>query len=108
MLEAWLCFDEKAIRNAAGNPNGKTPLNLPSLKKVESRPDPKRELQQALRSACELSNRRLKNFDTAAAFRRIVDYIDDFSPLRELAAFRTFEASVQKLKDNGWKSGLYV
>ena len=108
MLEAWLCFDEKAIRNAAGNPNGKAPLNLPSLKRVESRPDPKQELQQALRAACELSGRRLKKFDTAAAFWRIVDYIDDFSPLRELAAFRAFEESVQKLKKNNWQAGLYV
>jgi hypothetical protein len=108
MLEAWLCFDEKAIRNAAGNPNGKAPLNLPSLKRVESRPDPKQELQQALRAACELSGRRLKKFDTAAAFWRIVDCIDDFSPLRELAAFRALEDSVQKLKKNDWKSGLYV
>lgn len=108
MLEAWLCFDERAIRNAAGNPNGKTQLNLPSLNRIESRPDPKQELQQALRAACELSGRRLKKFDTSAAFWRIVDYIDDFSPLRELSAFRAFEDSVQKLKMNDWKSGLYA
>lgn len=29
MLEAWLCFDEAAIRKAAGNPNGKQRLGLP-------------------------------------------------------------------------------
>ena len=100
MLEAWLCFDERAIRNAAGNPNGTTPLGLPQLKRVESRPDPKEDLRKALLAACELSGRRLKKFNTAAAFWRIVDYIEDFSPLRELPAFQAFEKSVTSLKQN--------
>ncbi len=107
MLEAWLCFDEIAIRNAAGNPNGKAPLGLPSLKRVESRPDPKEDLRKALLAACELSGRRLKKFDTAAAFWRIVDYIEDFSPLRELPAFQAFEKSITSLKQNDWKPGFY-
>ena len=107
MLEAWLCFDERAIRNAAGNPNGKAPLGLPSLKRVESRPDPKEDLRKALLAACELSGRRLKKFNTAAAFWRIVDYIDDFTPLRELSAFQAFEKSIKNLKQNDWKPDLY-
>lgn len=107
MLEAWLCFDERAIRNAAGNPNGKTPLGLPQLKRVESRPDPKEDLRKALLAACELSGRRLKKFHTAAAFWRIVDYIEDFSPLRELPAFQAFEESIKNLKQNGWKPDFY-
>ena len=108
MLEAWLCFDERAIRCAAGNPNGNTPLELPLLKQIESRPDPKSDLTQAIRAASELSGRRLKKFDTRTAFWRIVDFIDDFSPLRELSAFRSFEASLVKLKEDGWKPGLYA
>lgn len=107
MLEAWLCFDERAIRNAAGNPNGTAPLGLPSLKRVESRPDPKEDLQKALLAACELSGRRLKKFNTAGAFWRIVDYIEDFSPLRELPAFQAFEKSIKSLKQNDWKPGFY-
>ncbi len=107
MLEAWLCFDEFAIRKAAGNPNGKTPLGLPSLKRVESRPDPKDDLRKALLAACELSGRRLKKFDTARAFWRIVDCIEDFSPLRELPAFQAFENSIKSLKHNDWKPGFY-
>jgi hypothetical protein len=107
MLEAWLCFDESAIRNAAGNPNGQSPLNLPTLRQIESKPDPKEDLKKALRSACELSGRRLKKFDTAAAFWRIVDYIDDFSPLRNLPAFKSFEMSIEKLGQNGWRPGFY-
>lgn len=107
MLEAWLCFDEIAIRNAAGNPNGRAPLGLPSLKRVESRPDPKEDLRKALLAASELSGRRLKKFDTAAAFWRIVDCIENFSPLRELPAFQAFEQSIRSLKQNNWKPDFY-
>lgn len=107
MLEAWLCFDERAIRNAAGNPNGQAPLGLPSLSRVESRPDPKEDLRKALQTACGLSGRRLKKFDTSAAFWRIADYMEDFSPLRVLPAFQAFEKSIQILKQNDWKSGFY-
>jgi hypothetical protein len=35
MQEAWLLFDAQAIRWAAGNKNGKMPLELPSLKSIE-------------------------------------------------------------------------
>ena len=107
MLEAWLLFDERAIRQAAGNPNGDTALNLPQQKRVESRPNPKRDLTDALLTASELSGRRRKKFDTAAAFWRIVDYIEDFSPLRELSAFQSFENSILTLKANNWKPGFY-
>ena len=107
MLEAWLCFNEDAIRKASGNPNGRVPLDLPALKRVESRPDPKRDLSEALLIASELSGRRRKKFDTAAAFWRIVDCIDDFSPLRDLPSFQAFERSILSLKDNGWKPGFY-
>jgi hypothetical protein len=107
MLEAWLCFDERAIRMAAGNPNGKAALGLAPLRRVESRPDPKDDLRKALLAACELSGRRLKKFDTAAAFWRIVDCIEDFSPLRELSAFQAFEKSIKSLRANNWKPAFY-
>jgi len=107
MMEAWLCFDEQAIRRAAGHPNGTSPLGLPPLKRVESRPDPKSDLQNALLAASGLSGRRLKKFNTAAAFWRIVECIEDFSPLRELQAFQTFEKSIQALSENRWQPVLY-
>jgi hypothetical protein len=107
MLEAWLCFDEDAIRKASGNPSGKIMLNLPTMKRVESRPDPKADLKEALLIASERQGRRRKKFDTAAAFWRIVDCIEDFSPLRELPSFQVFENSIKTLKDNNWKAGFY-
>ncbi len=36
MLEAWLLFDEDAIRRAAGNPNGKEDLDVPIPNRLES------------------------------------------------------------------------
>lgn len=107
MLEAWLCFSEPAVRKAAGNPNGKAPLCLPTLQRTESRPSPKTDLRNALLTASELSGRRRKKFDTKAAFWRIVDYIDDFSPLHALPAFIAFERSVKQLSQNDWRPGFY-
>ena len=55
MTEAWLLLDEQAIREVAGRPTGKTPLNLPPLARVETTPDPKAMLKQALATASGLS-----------------------------------------------------
>jgi Domain of unknown function (DUF4276) len=107
MLEAWLCFDEAAIRKAAGNPNGNQPLSLPDHKRVEARPCPKNDLKKALLAASGLQGRRLKKFNTAAAFWRIVDYIEDFSPLRQLPAYRAFEAAVERMQNSGWSPGFH-
>ena len=43
--EAWLLFDENAIRRAAGNPNGDELLELPKLKDIENLADPKQLLR---------------------------------------------------------------
>ncbi|MCP5515956.1 MAG: hypothetical protein H7A45_01710 [Verrucomicrobiales bacterium] len=107
MLEAWLCLDESAIRKAAGNPNGDQPLSLPDAKRIEQRPDPKSDLHWALRAASGLRGRRLKKFDTAQAFWRIVDYIEDFSPLRQLPSYQAFEATVRRMGENQWQPGFY-
>lgn len=107
MLEAWLCFNEDAIRRAAGNPNGQTPLKLPTLKRMESRPDPKEDLREAFLTASELTGRRRKKFNTSAAFWQLVNFVEDFSPLRELPSFQAFENSIKLLKANNWKAGFY-
>jgi hypothetical protein len=90
MTEAWLLFNEEAIRLAAGNPNGKVKLDLPH-DRAETLPDPKEVLHKALRLACELTGRRLRKFDIMHAVHRVAGSIDDFSPLRALPAFRAME-----------------
>ena len=108
MLEAWLLFDESAIRKASGNPHGRVKLELPSLHKLEDRPDPKGDLRQALETASEHRGRKLKKFSAARALWRITDYIDDFSPLRQLPAFAQLENAVHDLKAADWKPGFYA
>jgi hypothetical protein len=93
MMEAWLLFNEAAIRRAAGNPNGQIALTLPTLRRVEDLPDPKGDLQALLRLASGLRGRRLKDFHVSP--RRVAGLIDDFSPLRALPAFQRLEVEVR-------------
>lgn len=95
MTEAWLLFDINAIRQAAGNPHGTVPLNLPTLSDVESIPNPKRVLRDILRTAIELGARRRRRFDTNIAVQRIPECIEDFSPLRSLSAFIALEEELR-------------
>ncbi len=95
MMEAWLLFDINAIRQAAGNPNGTVPLNLPTLSGIESLPNPKRVLHNILRTATELGTYRKRRFDTNIAVQRIPECIEDFSPLRSLSAFIALEEKLR-------------
>jgi len=102
MTEAWLLFNEPAIRLAAGNPNGKNPLNMPDLSIIEQIPDPKDVLFEILREASGLTGRRLKRFNTAECRIRITELVSDFSPLRQLTAFQRLENDISELKQNSW------
>ena len=101
MTEAWLLFDETAIRLAAGNPNGTNPLNLPDLSTIEQIPDPKNFLFEILREASGLTGRRLKSFNMAESRIRITELVCDFSPLGKLSAFERLEKDISALKGNG-------
>ena len=96
MLEAWLLFNENAIRKAAGNPKGKCKIELPALSKVESLPDPKEKLLELLKAASELKGKRLKTFNAREKIHRLADLIDDFSPLYQLSAFQELEKELSK------------
>lgn len=103
MQEAWLLFDETALRKAAGNPNGTQKLNLPNINNVESLPNPKQHLAQLLQQASGLSGRRRDSFNTAQAARRLATLVVDFAPLRTLSAFQHVEADVARVvRQNGW------
>lgn len=95
MVEAWLLFDESAIRDAVGNPNGRTRLNLPPLRRLETLPNPKEILRRVLEQASELTGRRRKDFGTAQTLVDLSLLIEDYSPLRQLSAFRRLEADIQ-------------
>ncbi len=95
MQEAWLLHNEAALREAAGRPSGKEPLNLPRASAWEHVPDPKKILHEALIAASGATGRRAKNFRPAQAAHRLAELVDDWSPLRQLTAFRQLEADTQ-------------
>jgi hypothetical protein len=105
MHEAWLLFDEAAIRRAAGNPNGTDAIDLPRIRKVEGLPDPKAVLHELLYRASGLHGRRLKSFRVSKHAADVSSFINDFSPLRSLSAFRSLETDVRTVvRSNGWNS----
>jgi hypothetical protein len=103
MQEAWLLFDEVALRKAAGNPRGRQPLQLPAIATLEQLPDPKDILHGLLREASGLTGRRLKQFSVNERVHRVAELINDFSPLRVLPAFQALEAEMkQVIQVQGW------
>ena len=97
MTEAWLLFDEAAIRFASGNPNGGVHLDVPRAPELESIPDPKSVLRDLLLQASELRGRRRKRFRGASAARLVAERIVDYRPLRVLPAFAALEDEVRLL-----------
>jgi hypothetical protein len=103
MQEAWLLLDGVAVRRAAGNPNGRDPLEIPPLKRLDKLPDPKEILYALLRDASGLTGRRLKRFSAQASALRVAEFIDDFTPLRGLTAFAVLEEElIQVIGQRGW------
>ena len=88
MQETWLLIDVEAVRLAAGNPNGSTPISLPKLSKLESIPDPKKILHDLLIAASGRTGRKLSKYSPRKDAVKIANFIDDFSPLKCLPAFQ--------------------
>ncbi len=94
MTETWLLIDEVAIKKAAGNRNYRSTLPLPSLRQLESLPNPKEFLHDLLLEASQTRGRRRKQFNLGHAVQLVADNIADFAPLRQLSAFRLFEGQL--------------
>lgn len=97
MTEAWLLIDEAAIRRAAGNANGQKPLDLPHPSLLEQHSNPKGLLYDLLKDASERKGRRLINFPVGQSALLVAEYIDDFSPLRNLSAFKSLESDLEEI-----------
>jgi hypothetical protein len=103
MLEAWLLFDEGALRRASGNPNGKQPLGLPDISELEQLPDPKYSLHELLLESSGLHGRRRSRIRVAELAARVAELTSDFSPLRALPAFKSLEEEImQVVQSGGW------
>jgi hypothetical protein len=100
MMEAWLLFDEDAIKKAAGNRNYRGSINLPQIKTIENHNQPKDLLHTLLRDASGLKGRNYKKFNPDKAVHLVAENIEDFSPLRILVAFQAFENELKRVIDN--------
>ncbi len=97
MTEAWLLFDESAIRRAAGNPNGTENLELPPISKFEELANPKNLLYAALLKACGRSVLRRARFPVQQRVHLIPNYIDDYSALDSLSAFSLLQRDIRSI-----------
>jgi len=97
MTEAWLLFDEAAIRKAAGNPNGQMNLHMPRISELEDIPDPKTILFSLLCDANGLRGRQKKRFKPESNYHLISREIKNFTPLLSLNAFEQFRDDSRKL-----------
>lgn len=104
MTEAWLLIDEAALRSAAGDPRGTVPLSIPAVTQLEGLSDPKGILHDLLRTASGLTGRRRRRFRMKQAVHRVAAGVRDYSPLRQLSAFRALEEEVgQILTAKDWR-----
>lgn len=104
MTEAWLLIDEAALRGAAGNARGSAPLSMPTVQQLEGLPDPKKTLHDLLRAASGLTGRRQKRFRMDQAVHLLAQGIQDYSPLRDLSAFRALEEEIEQIvAGKGWR-----
>ena len=104
MTEAWLLIDEAALRSAAGDPRGTVPLAMPPVQQLERLPDSKKTLHDLLRAASGHTGRRQKRFRVEQAVHRLAQGIQDYTPLRQLSAFRALEEETERiLVQKGWR-----
>lgn len=96
-------IDEAAIKTAAGNRRYASELELPPVNRLEEIPDPKNLLNDLLRQASDLNRRRQRSFRVAKHARLVTEFIEDFSPLRQLSAFAALEEEVSSaVQSNNW------
>ena len=103
MQETWLLIDESAIKIAAGNRRYAGDLDIPTARQLESMSDPKELLYRLLIQASDLNRCRRRSFPAAKHARLVTEFVDDFSPLRQLNAFAVFEEEVNRvIRANSW------
>lgn len=106
MTEAWLLLDERAIRMVAGNPDGRTALNLPQVHEVERRSNPKAILAQAILMASGKTGRRRDRLTNRFGHhrRRLLEQLDLDGPVTRLRAWQDLEQRIEALADE-WATG---
>ncbi len=104
MQDAWLLIDAAAIKSAAGNRHYAGQLELPPVNRLERISDSKDVLHGLLRQANDLNRRRQRNFREGRHARLVTEFIEDFTPLRQLSAFAALEEEVNNaIQANNWR-----
>lgn len=103
MTEAWLLSSEAAIRQAAGNPNGRHALDLPGWRQWEDLRNPKEVLLGALRAASGRNLRQLRGFREHALRQRVAELTESFEPLARLPAFSRLQDDLSEIVRD-WKA----
>ncbi|HEY5835170.1 hypothetical protein [Streptomyces sp.] len=98
MLEAWLLLDTAAIREVAGNPNGRVALGLPKPARAEAVADPKHLLKEAIAKASEEKGRDLRKLQNRFSEnrRRLLQMLDRQGPVSQLASWKAFDAELRE------------
>jgi hypothetical protein len=99
MTEAWLLLDERAIRQVAGNPNGRVKLDLPTLREVERVADPKTRLRDCLLAASGAAGRRREMFRNRFPQhrRQLLERLDPNGPVTSLKAWQTLVDAIKQV-----------
>ncbi len=97
-LEAWLLLDEAAIRSVAGNPRGRSELQIPALRVIESTREPKEILKAAILRAADQTGRQAerikKRFDEHR--EALLQRLEREGPVRQLPSFQRLLADIQQ------------
>ena len=99
MTEAWLLIDEGMIRHVAKRPHSTDDLGLPPISRIETHPDPKKLLQDALSAASGLQGRKLKRFQRQFSNNRrtLLQRLDVNGPVRNLRSWKALESSLDRI-----------
>jgi hypothetical protein len=99
MTEAWLLLDEAAIREVAGNPNGRNPLGLPRGVSVERNSNPKQLLEQAILAAADVTGRKRKCLSQRFYQNRrsLLERLDRFGPITHLPSWQQLVEDVERV-----------
>jgi hypothetical protein len=95
MTETWLLIDIEAIKLASGNRKENKNLKLPSIHQLENHSSAKSTLHSLIKQASGLKGRRFDKLNIRHAVHLVAENISDFSVLRNLTAFNTFEKEVK-------------
>lgn len=101
MIEAWLLLNPDEIRAAVGVPPGRGRLDLPGPGRIESVPNPKKLLEEALATASGETGRRLKRVKKSFNENRrfLLERLDIDGPVTRLPAWQAMLGALKATLD---------